>query len=268
MKQRRPPLEDLIPKFGHSGGHGLLRRHYVSRLTKKRKQKVFDLLSANKPDLLGVQEALHHQLEDIVTNLPQYAYVGVGRDDGQMKGEFSAILYNQERFQVMASSTFWLSETPLDPGSKNWDAAITRVATWAKLYDKKTRDTIFMINTHFDHIGKLAREKSAILIKTKIIELAGNLRVILTGDFNIEPTEPPYAILINKEIYTLSDSGNGITQGTYCTFVVNSVPCRRIDYILFGAGWKSRKYTVINQSDGRYYPSDHLPVMVQLKKKH
>src|SRR6185503_1407681 len=113
--------------------------------------KVFDLLTANNPDLIGVQEALHHQLEDIVTNLPQYAFSGVGRDDGQTKGEFSAILYNQKRFQINTSNTFWLSETPSIPGSKNWDAAITRVATWAKLYDKKLRDTIFVINTHFDH---------------------------------------------------------------------------------------------------------------------
>jgi endonuclease/exonuclease/phosphatase family metal-dependent hydrolase len=233
----------------------------------KRKQKVFDLLGAHKPDLLGVQEALHHQLEGIITNLPQYAYVGVGRDDGQTKGEFSAILYNQERFLLGSSNTFWLSETPTVPGSKNWDAAITRVATWAKLYDKKLRDTIFVINTHFDHIGKQARENSAILIKKKIAELAGDLAVILTGDFNIEPSEPPFSILINKEIFSLADAGSGNMQGTFCTFVVNGPPCRRIDYILFGTGWKSRKYTVINQNDGRYYPSDHLPVMVQLKKK-
>lgn len=231
-----------------------------------RKEKVFSLLKKQKSDIMGVQEALHHQLEDIKKSLPQYDYVGVGRDDGQKKGEYSAILYQKKRFRVIESNTFWLSETPDIPGSKDWDAAITRVATWAKLYDKKSRDTIFFINTHFDHIGKVAQEKSVDIIKSRISVLAGKYPVILTGDFNIEPTESPYTIATNGDIYNLQDSGKGSTIGTYCTFAVNSVPCRRIDYIFYGVGWKPEKYTVIIQHDGKHYPSDHLPVTVVLSR--
>jgi endonuclease/exonuclease/phosphatase family metal-dependent hydrolase len=162
-----------------------------------RKEKVFKLIKKQKPAILGIQEALHNQMVDMKTNLTQYDYVGVGRDDGKTKGEYSAIFYQKGRFRVIESSTFWLSETPEIPGSKSWDAAITRVATWAKLYDKKSRDTIFCINTHFDHIGKVAREKSVDIIKTFINKLAGKYPVILTGDLNIEPTETPYSIATN-----------------------------------------------------------------------
>ena len=230
-----------------------------------RKKKVFDLLKKNVPDVLGVQEALLHQLEDIKEAIPQYEYTGVGRDDGKQKGEYSAIFYNKERFYVVKSSTFWLSETPDVPGSKNWDAAITRVATWAKLLDTKSNDTIIMINTHFDHIGKAARENSARIIKEKASVLAGALPVILTGDFNIEPTESPYQVITNGELYNFRDSGVNDTTGTYCTFKVNSDPCRRIDYIFYGVGWSVTKYLVIDQNDGQYYPSDHLPVIAKLK---
>lgn len=231
-----------------------------------RKQKVFMLIKKQKPDILGVQEALHNQMTDMKVGLTNYDFVGVGRDDGKTKGEYSAIFYRKSRFTVVESNTFWLSETPTVPGSKSWDAAITRVATWAKLYDKKMRDTIFVMNTHFDHIGKAAREKSVGIIKSKISLLADKYPVILTGDFNIEPTESAYAIATNGDIYNLQDAGKSSTIGTYCTFAVN-VPCKRIDYIFYSVGWKVMKYSVIATNDGQYYPSDHLPVVVQLKKK-
>jgi endonuclease/exonuclease/phosphatase family metal-dependent hydrolase len=231
-----------------------------------RKEKVYDIIQKSSPHVLGVQEALYHQLEDIKTNLSQFDYVGVGRDDGKQKGEYSAIFYDTTKFEVTASSTFWLSQTPEVPGSKNWDAAITRVATWAKLLDKETLDTLFVVNTHFDHIGKVARENSATLIKEKISVLARALPVILTGDFNVEPSEPPYAILTNGDIYNLRDSGAGDTTGTFCNFKVNSEPCRRIDYVFYGVGWKVKKYSVNSKNDGQYYPSDHLPVTVKLSR--
>ena len=230
-----------------------------------RKQKVFGLITKTDPDLFGVQEALHNQINDLKASLLQYDFVGVGRDDGKTKGEYSAIFYQKNRFQVIESNTFWLSETPEIPGSKSWDAAITRVATWAKLYDKKLHDTIFVMNTHFDHMGKVAREKSVDIIKSKINLLAGKLPVIVTGDFNIEPTEAPYAIATNGEIYNLQDSGKNSAAGTYCTFSVGA-PCKRIDYIFYGAGWRLKKYAVIRQHDGQYYPSDHLPVVALLKR--
>jgi endonuclease/exonuclease/phosphatase family metal-dependent hydrolase len=230
-----------------------------------RKEKVFEVIKQSKPEILGVQEALYHQLEDIHAHFPQYQYVGKGRDDGQIKGEYSAIFYDTLRFSVTSSNTFWLSLTPDVPGSKNWDAAITRVATWAKLLDLKSLDTLFVMNTHFDHIGKKARENSAGMIKENISVLAGALPVILTGDFNIEPTESPYTIITNGEIYNLRDAGKDSAAGTYCSFKVDSEPCRRIDYIFYGVGWVVNDFTVIDQNDGQFYPSDHLPVIANLK---
>lgn len=226
-----------------------------------RKHKVYDLLKKYQPDIIGVQEGLHHQLEDIANNLNQYAYVGAGRDDGKRKGEFSAIFYNKNKFEVIDQKTFWLSETPEVPGSKNWDAAITRVATWAKLKDKKTKKTFFILNTHFDHIGSEARLKSTQIIKTRIAELAGKLPVIVTGDLNSEPGEAPYLSMIDTSVFALKDAGLGSTIGTYCTFAVAGPPCRRIDYIFYSSKWKSSDYQVITDHDGTYYPSDHLPVM-------
>jgi endonuclease/exonuclease/phosphatase family metal-dependent hydrolase len=230
-----------------------------------RKANVIKLIKNQKPDILGVQEALHNQMTDLKANLTQYNYVGVGRDDGKTKGEYSAIFYVKTRYQVIESNTFWLSETPEIAGSKSWDAAITRVATWVKLYDKKRKDTIFCINTHFDHIGKVARERSVDIIKANISQLAGQYPVIVTGDFNIEPTETPYINATNGETYNLRDAGAGSQHGTYCTFSVGK-PCKRIDFIFYGVGWRVSKYSVITQSDGQYYPSDHLPVVALLKR--
>lgn len=226
-----------------------------------RKQKVYNLLKKYQPDIVGVQEGLHHQLEDIATNMSHYSYVGAGRDDGKMKGEYSAIFYSKEKFDVIDQKTFWLSETPEVPGSKNWDAAITRVATWAILKDKKTKKQFFILNTHFDHIGREARLKSTQLIKKRIAELAGKLPVIVTGDLNSEPNEPPYLSMIDASEYTLKDAGFGSTLGTYCTFAVAGPPCRRIDYVFYSSRWKSSEYQVITDHDGTFYPSDHLPVM-------
>lgn len=226
-----------------------------------RKEKVYTLLKKYQPDIIGTQEGFQNQLEDIVQNINQYAYIGVGRDDGKTAGEYSAIIYNKEKFEVLDQKTFWLSETPEVPGSKSWDAAITRIATWAKMKDKKSKKTFFILNTHFDHIGNEARLKSAQLIKSKLVELAGKLPVIVTGDFNSEPTDAPYLSMIDINGYMLKDAGHTSEIGTYCTFAVSGPPCKRIDYIFYSSNWKSTDYQVIADHDGTYYPSDHLPVM-------
>src|SRR6056297_2032192 len=120
-----------------------------------------DIYSA---DIIGVQEALKHQLDDLQARMPGYSWVGVGRDDGRDKGEFSPIFYKTDRFDLIATNTFWLSQTPDRPGSRSWDAAITRIATWARLSDHESGREFYVINTHFDHRGEEARVKSAQLI--------------------------------------------------------------------------------------------------------
>ena len=230
-----------------------------------RTHKVFALIKKYNPDILGVQEAIHHQLMDLVKNLPEYGYIGVGRDDGKTKGEYSAILYKKKRFKVIQQNTFWLSKTPDVPGSKDWDAAITRVASWGILKDKNTKTEFLMMNTHFDHIGKEARTNSAALLKQKALELGKELPVILTGDFNCLREEPPYSAIMNKEGIQFIDALPGTPIGTFCGFKVNGFECKAIDYIFHTSQWISSRYNVIHDNDGTYYPSDHLPVITTLQ---
>lgn len=234
----------------------------------KRTGKVYALIKKYDPDMLGVQEAIHHQLMGIVDNLTDYAYVGVGRDDGKTKGEYSALLYKKDKFDVIDQNTFWLSETPDVPGSKSWDAAITRVASWAILKDKKTKAEFLVINTHFDHMGKEARKNSAALLKQKAVTLnKKKLPVIITGDFNCTREEAPYSEMMDPKGLSVIDAAPKEPPGTFCGFKVGAMKCRPIDYIFYTQPWKASDYTVIEDNDGTYYPSDHLPVIVTLKLK-
>jgi endonuclease/exonuclease/phosphatase family metal-dependent hydrolase len=232
----------------------------------KRKEKVFALIRKYDPDIFGVQEALHNQMQDLANNLKDYVYFGVGRDDGKEKGEYSAIFIRKKRFTIIEQNTFWLSKTPEVPGSKDWDASITRVATWGKLRDKKTKKTFLMMNTHFDHRGEEARLNSAKLIKERAAQLAGDLPAIITGDFNFPREAPPYEAMMSSTGLQLVDSSPN-TPPTFCGFKVAQTRCVAIDYIFHTAHWTSSNYQVITDNDGTYYPSDHLPVIVSLSLK-
>lgn len=244
---------------------------------KNRPDKVIGLIKKYNPDLFGVQEAMHNQMLDLQKGLPEYSYVGVGRDDGKEKGEYSAIFYKKEMFEVLVQNTFWLSETPDMPGSKSWDAAITRVVTFALLKDKISGKIFLYANSHFDHIGKEARNNSATLIKRLIastIKIASGqnenqkIPAIVSGDFNSEPTDAPYLTITNGEHFRLFDSRptDNLT-GTFCGFELNKMACKTIDYIFHSEDWKASNYQVIQDNYGKYYPSDHLPVLVTLTLK-
>jgi endonuclease/exonuclease/phosphatase family metal-dependent hydrolase len=232
-----------------------------------RKVKVYALLKKYNPDLFGVQEALLHQLTDIRKGVEGYEFIGVGRDDGKHKGEYSAIFYRTSRFDVIKQNTFWLSETPETAGSKSWDAAITRVATWAMFRDKKTNSEFVLINTHFDHIGKEARKRSAALLKVKAKEIADDLPVIITGDFNFTRDEEPYREIMNPTDLELNDSAPKNSGGTFCNFGVNSQECRAIDYIFYSNDWQIERYAILYDNDGKNYPSDHVPVLVTMTQR-
>ncbi|NNT71194.1 endonuclease/exonuclease/phosphatase family protein [Flavobacterium sp. IMCC34852] len=220
------------------------------------------------PDILGIQEALPHQVTDIKTLLPDYHYVGIGRD-GIGKGESSNIFYKKDRFKVLQENTFWLSETP-DKISKGWDAALNRVCTYALFKDHKTKQTFWVFNTHLDHMGELARTNSILLILSKIRELnPKNYPVFLMGDFNSEPNEERI-INLKKEMLDSKD----ITQekpfgpsGTFNGFKHNEAVTKRIDYIFLSKDnpFKVVKYGILSDSKDLKYPSDHLPVYIELK---
>lgn len=231
-----------------------------------RKEKVADLIRKNNPDLIGLQEALLNQLKDLLLLLPDYTSYGVGREDGIEKGEFSAILVRHSRFGVLKDSTFWLSETPGIIGSKGWDAALPRIATLIKLYDRETKKDILYINTHFDHIGMRARTNSATLVNDFLTEFykTNKMAMIMTGDLNVERHTEAYHILTTDMLMFDSKPENNY-ETTMCGFEVNSSKCIAIDYIFHSKETSVKKYSVLQDNDGKYYPSDHLPVLVELE---
>ena len=152
-----------------------------------RKDRVAKAIRFYDADIVGTQEVLHNQLVDLQQRLPEYESIGVGREDGKEAGEYSALWYRKDRFTAKDSGWFWLSETPEVAGSKGWDGACERIATWAILQDKLTGKECFVLNTHLDHVGVAARREGVKLVLDKVQELGGDLPVIVTGDFNAEP---------------------------------------------------------------------------------
>ena len=221
--------------------------------------------------ILGVQEALHEQVMDLSQSLSQYKYVGVGRDDGKTKGEYSAIFYDTIRLKLLGSSTFWLSLTPEVAGSKSWDAAITRIVTWAKFTDASSKRTFFVFNTHFDHMGKEARRESARLLKQKVKDIAGNNPVVITGDFNSKPSDDPIKILTDPadkdkfiDTKAVSLTPHYGPHGTFNAFTSKEIDNEPIDFIFLKGKWKVLQHGTLSQTWGGRFSSDHFPVFTKL----
>ena len=166
-----------------------------------RKETLVDVIKTSDPDLLGVQEALDLQMNYLNETLTEYASFGVGRNDGKRKGEFTAIFYKKEKFELLDSGTFWLSPTPDKPG-KGWDASCVRILTWGKFREVKTKKEFVYANTHFDHGGKVAQLESAKTVLAKFGEMVGDAApFILTGDFNCDENSEPYRLLTTSGLY-------------------------------------------------------------------
>ena len=217
------------------------------------------------PDVLGVQEALPHQMIELQEKLTNYNSIGIGRD-GANKGEYSAIFYNKNKFKVEKEHTFWLSKTP-DVVSKDWDAALPRICTYGLFVDLKTNTKFWVFNTHLDHVGEQARLNGVKLIQQKIAEVNDkNYPVFLMGDFNVEPNSLLIKMLsenmLNTE--TVADLTFG-PDGTFNGFKFNEPVTRKIDYIFISKSIniKINKQAVLSDNNNLKYPSDHLPVYVQ-----
>jgi endonuclease/exonuclease/phosphatase family metal-dependent hydrolase len=240
-----------------------LRRDWVAQIIRER-----------RCDLAGLQEALPGQIADLENRLAEYAWYGVGRDDGKRGGESTPIFYRKARFERLDEGAFWLSETPDEPGSKSWDTAITRVAVWLKLQDRETGQTFFVFNTHFDHRGTEARRESAKLLLRRIPEIAGDAPMVLTGDFNCTPNTQPYKTLTAepqtsggwrlRDAFTASASDPLGPTGTWNGFD-QIVPGQRIDYLFVGPGFRVISHKTIDETREGRFPSDHLPVMAELQ---
>jgi len=234
---------------------------------KIRRNKISQILVQYSPSIIGIQEGLLNQVQYIDSSLIDYDYVGVGRDDGKKKGEFCAIYFDTTRYVLSKNSTFWLSETP-DTISVGWDAALERICTYGLFKDRITRKEFWVFNTHFDHIGIIAREKSSELILKRINKInSQSLPVILTGDFNSIPNSPPVQEIITELSDALQISSEKLQgpRGTFNGFNEDLPIEKRIDYI-FTNKLKVLSYTHINDRlDNNRHISDHLPVMIKIQ---
>ena len=223
-----------------------------------RKAACAALIADRHPDVFGIQEGLLHQVQYLADNLPDYAWVGVGRGGDRESNEYSALFYDRTRFEVVTSGTFWLSETP-DRMSRGWDAALNRIATWAHLRDQGSGREVFALNTHFDHVGTTARQESAKLVAERVLTLSGDtMPAFITGDFNALPSDPIFGAITAKfpsartaapvkdDLGSFNDFGR--EQGTVI-----------YDYI-FSRKARALEFHTVTDSYGVPYASDHYPI--------
>jgi endonuclease/exonuclease/phosphatase family metal-dependent hydrolase len=232
-----------------------------------RKDVVAEAIIAYDADLLGTQEVLANQLNDLKNRLPAYATIGVGREDGKEKGEYSAIFYKKDKFQEEKSGYFWLSETPEVAGSKGWDGACERIATWGILKEKTTHKRIFFMNTHLDHVGKIARQEGVKLLLERAEALREGLPMILTGDFNSSPDSEIIKQVTESGKFRDSRLISQFTpdvKGTFHAF--GHIPDEEreiIDYVFVTGEITVDAYLVVPEKQNNIYLSDHVPVFVK-----
>lgn len=233
-----------------------------------RRERVARVIAANDVDLFGAQELLVGQLNDLKGLLPGYAEVGVGREDGAEAGEFNPVFYRTDRFELLDWGTFWLSETPEVAGSKGWDGACERLATWTVLRDRDGRE-LFFINTHLDHMGEVARREGVSLLLGRIDSLSGGRPVVLTGDFNATPDSEVIAhVLADSRMRHTRDVAD-VREGASWSFAdYGSIPeadRKLIDYVFVNDGLDVPMYRVLPDTLDGGYLSDHAPVLVKLQ---
>ena len=232
----------------------------------KRKASLAKLIQHYNADIVGIQEGLHHQVDYLNNTLNGFSFVGVGRDDGQEKGEYAAIFYNTDKFNVLKTNTFWLSETP-EKVSVGWDASMERICTYALFENTETKKQFWVFNTHFDHRGMQARVNSAELIYKKMNEInTSNLPVVLMGDLNLTPDTAPIQFLKKNLTDAMEVSKKPFygPVGTFNGFDQDRIMENRIDYI-FVNGIDVQSYTHIDdRMPNNMHISDHLPVLMTM----
>ncbi len=234
-----------------------------------RKEAMVKLLKHYAPSFLGMQEVLYNQLTFLDEQLPSYKFVGVGRDDGKQKGEYSPIFYNTSEFEVLTSDTFWLSTTP-ELISVGWDASMERICTYGLFEHKASKQKVWVFNTHFDHIGTTARAKSAELIASKVKQMnMDNTPVILMGDLNSPPESAPIQYLQQQFSDGQTSTKNSFygPTGTFSGFNPDKILDTRIDYIFTDSLGVEEYMHIDDRMENNKHISDHLPVLARLRFK-
>ena len=234
---------------------------------KHRKQEVVDMVRHYQPDILGIQEGLSGQVKYLDSTLTNYSFVGVGRDDGIEKGEYTAIFFNKKVIELLETNTYWLSEKP-DTVSVGWDAAMERIVTYGQFRNKSDRKITHVFNCHYDHVGEISREKSSDLI-LELIKIKGieDERIALIGDLNCLSDEEPIEILKTQleDSYEVSQSPPYGPVGTFNGFNSEKKATRRIDYILI-KNITVKQYTNIDdRRKNNLWLSDHMPILIKIE---
>lgn len=235
-----------------------------------RKDTVANFILAQDIDIIGMQEVLQNQLEDLKARLPEYAEIGVGREDGKTKGEYAPIFFKKDKFEILDSNTFWLSQYPDSIGFIGWDGACTRIATWAKIKDKRNGKIFMAINTHFDHVGTEARRKGALLIIDKIKEIVGNEPAVLTGDFNVNEESEAYRTIttnnfVLKDAHKVASNKSGVDYTFHNFGRLNPDNYDKIDFIFITPQIKVNSSYIPKEADKNgQFLSDHNPEIVHL----
>jgi len=233
-----------------------------------RKPFVIQQIGFHDFDVFGTQEGFKHQLEDLSNGLKEYTYVGVGRDDGHEKGEYAAIFFKKNAFQLIDQGTFWLSTDTKKP-NKGWDAALPRICTWATLRHLASKTEFLVMNVHFDHVGVIARAESAKLLLEKAKTMFPELPLIVMGDFNVDQDNESYALLHKSGV--VEDAFHKAKwvyapTGTFTGFSVKNHSDRRIDHIFISSQFEVSRYGILTDTyAGGRLPSDHYPVMIEVK---
>lgn len=229
-------------------------------------------IAVHDADIAGLQEALVNQVRDLETRLPDYDWVGVGRDDGREAGEFSPVFFRKDRFRLVEASAFWLSDDPERPGLKGWDAACPRVVTRARLEERRTGRSITVFNTHFDHVGVRAREESARLVRARAGAAAPDGAVVLVGDFNSGRDDAPCRILLEGDGDALLRDARALSREapfgppfTFNGFRPGPGAALAIDHIFVGPGIEVLRWGVLPGKRAGRFVSDHHPVLAELR---
>lgn len=235
----------------------------------RRKDFLVDVIRAESPDVLGVQEALYGQLAYILQAVPDYAMVGVGRDDGVRAGEYSSILYRGAALAANRSDTFWLSDTPERVASRSWGNDITRICTWAQFTTSGGRP-LYVYNVHFDHQSQPSRERSAALLRSKIASRDPKAPVIVTGDFNAGEKNPAVAAMLQgddlRDTFRVKQP-DASPVGTFTGFKQGQITGEKIDYVFASREWEVVDAQIVRTSRSGRYPSDHFPVTAVLRMR-
>ena len=255
---------------------------------------VCDILRVESFDIFGSQEVLHSQMEDLQRALPEYDFVGVGRNDGKTEGEYAPIFYKKDRIKCLQSGTFWLSETPEVVGSVGWDAKYTRICTWGQFKDRETGKKFWMFNLHMDHRGVEARKQSVLLVMERIKSMCGKQPYILLGDFNVDQYNPIYPMMMESGMFVDCHDVAAVRfapTGSMNYFKPDFKTDSRIDHVLVSDDFDVLDYTVLTYSywseekpsaealeaikagkEGvvvhkQRLPSDHYPIGIHLSFK-